>query len=221
MTAEQHTPTLESVLLGAIKAQLKTVRIGMPGIVQSYDVVTQTASVQPALTEHDGTKVPPITNVPVLFPGSASHTITWPLSPGDEVWLFFAERSIDAWLDLGGYRPPDNPRLFDWSDAVCYPAPLTKGNPITQASTENMVIASRSGSETVELRQGKVYVDATTIQLGSGATDFVALAAKVLTELQHIATQYNSHTHSGAVGIPALFPITPATDVTATKVKAE
>lgn len=74
----------------------------------------------------------------------------------------------------------------------------------------------------------KTTVDITSeLLLGAGATDFVALAAKVLTELQSIKTAFDTHTHpfvaTGAAS-PTSAPTVamPApSSVAAAKVKAQ
>ena len=62
----------------------------------------------------------------------------------------------------------------------------------------------------------------TLIKFGGGA-DFIALAAKVLTELSSIQSQFNTHTHATAgMGAPSppVVPMTSPNSVAATKVKA-
>lgn len=74
-----------------------------------------------------------------------------------------------------------------------------------------------SGDTVLEPNSGRV------VKAGSDATDFVALAAKVLTELGKIETAYNAHTHadpvSGTTGAPSA-TYTKAS-VAATKMKAK
>ena len=76
----------------------------------------------------------------------------------------------------------------------------------------------------------KTTVDiASELLLGAGAADFVALAAKVLTELQSIKTAYDLHTHAYVPGpagpttpsAPPLTPLPAPSSVAAAKVKAE
>ena len=73
---------------------------------------------------------------------------------------------------------------------------------------------------------GRVEVEAATdIKLGLGATDFVALAAKVLTEFAAVKAAYDVHTHGHGVGpgvttIPAPLLPTPGSTA-ATKTRAE
>jgi phage gp45-like len=78
---------------------------------------------------------------------------------------------------------------------------------------------------------GEVDMTATGIKLHQGgATDFVALAAKVLTELNDIRTKFDAHTHvttatidAGPVGAlaPPAPPMGAASSTAAAKVKAE
>lgn len=77
---------------------------------------------------------------------------------------------------------------------------------------------------------GEVHLSATGIELHQGGvTDFVGLAAKVLTELNDIRTRFDVHVHpTAAVGapsvptpVPGVIPMGAAGSVAAAKVKAE
>jgi len=206
-----YTVRIDEVFDAVVDARLRQIRVGMPGIVQSYNSSEQSCDVQPALTEPDGTQYPVITRVPVVFPQGAGFAITWPLSEGDSVWLSFAERDIERWLNQGGNQSSNSPRVFDMSDAVAFPGMSPYSAPLSDAGVDHMVISIPGGKE---------------LRLGQGATDFVALAADVLTELQSIKTDFDLHTHSGVTtgpgvsGVPSV-PLTAPSSVAATKVKAE
>jgi len=219
MSDGQTSVTLEDVLEAAVNQQLNRLRVGLPGIVITYDSVTQIASVRPALTDLGGELLPIITQVPVIFPRSGGFAITWPLLPGDEVWILFGERSIDRFVALGGYQQPDNPRRFDWTDAVAIPGISPKTSPIETASGSAMVLGTRQGTSQIEITPA-------LIRLGAQANDFVALAQLVLNELGNIVNAFNTHVHTGVTtgagtsGMPAQ-PMGSPSSVAATKVKAE
>jgi len=102
------------------------IHTSFPGVVSEYNAKTRRAIVQPSLMRHAGNKeyipFPLLIDVPVQFPGTKKYTIHFPLEKGDEVAVFFSERSLEAWKDIGqdGIEDPD-PRRFDLCDAYCTP----------------------------------------------------------------------------------------------------
>jgi hypothetical protein len=102
------------------------IHTSFPGVVTEYDAKTRRATVQPSLKRRAGNKeyipLPLLIDVPVQFTGSKKWTIHFPLEKGDEVAVYFSERAIEAWKDVGqdGIEDPD-PRRFDLCDAYCVP----------------------------------------------------------------------------------------------------
>lgn len=102
------------------------VHTSMPGVISEYNAKTRRAIIQPSLERRAGNKefvpLPLLIDVPVQFPGTKKYTIHFPLEKGDEVSIFFSERSIEAWKDAGqdGIKDTD-PRRFSLSDAYCVP----------------------------------------------------------------------------------------------------
>ncbi|MFU8802629.1 MAG: Gp138 family membrane-puncturing spike protein [Bradymonadaceae bacterium] len=213
-------PQLADVLADAVRAQLATVHTSLPGIVQAYDQATQRATVQLSVqfSRRDpdtGERIPytpaPLPNVPILWPSGGDYSDTWPLVRGDEVWVLFAERSVDEWLVSDGGRvvTPASVRRFNLSDAVALPVRSAHALPSSAVANARVI---RGGD----------------IRLGSaGATDLVALASKVEAEIDALWTALAAHVHSGGVLTGALTgPATPTitptpSSVGATKVKAE
>jgi hypothetical protein len=82
--------------------------------------------VQPSLKRRAGNKeyiaFPLLIDVPVLFPGTKKWTIHFPLEENDEVAVYFSDRALEAWKDIGqdGIEDPD-PRRYDLCDAYCVP----------------------------------------------------------------------------------------------------
>jgi len=102
------------------------VHTSIPGVVSEYNAKTRRAILQPSLERRAGNKefvpLPLLIDVPVQFPGTKKWTIHFPLEKGDEVSIFFSERSIEAWKDAGQDGIQDNdPRRFSLSDAYCIP----------------------------------------------------------------------------------------------------
>jgi hypothetical protein len=102
------------------------IRTSFPGVIVEYDAAKRRATVQPSLKRHAGNKeyiaLPLLLDVPVLFLGTKKYTIHFPLEKDDEVAVFFSERALEAWKDVGkdGIEDQD-PRRFHISDAYCIP----------------------------------------------------------------------------------------------------
>lgn len=119
---EQLAATPEAAFEAQIEGRLKQLHTMLPGIVQSFNPATQTASVQPAIkrifTEQGAVNLPLCVDVPVEFPGGGDFFLTFPVKAGDECILVFSERCIDNWFQQGGTQEPAEYRLHDLSDAV-------------------------------------------------------------------------------------------------------
>lgn len=213
-------PQLSDVISDAIRSELATVHTSLPGRIVDYDQATQIATVQISVQFSrrglDDERIPytpsPLSGVPILWPtgGGGKYSDTWPLERGDEVWVHFAERSIDEWvMSDTSVVTPASVRRFNLSDAVATPAQSSRKSPLPgEAVADARVIR---GEE---------------IRLGSAsASDYVALASLVKAELDALWNAFNSHTHPIVVTpAPASSPtLTPglAGGVGAGKVKAE
>jgi hypothetical protein len=102
------------------------VNTSFPGVVTEYDAETRRATIQPSLKRRTGNKefveFPLLIDVPVQYPGTKKFTIHFPLEKGDEVAVFFSQRSLEAWKATGmdAIEDPD-PRRFSLPDAYCTP----------------------------------------------------------------------------------------------------
>jgi hypothetical protein len=102
------------------------VHTSLPGVVVEYDAGKRRATVQPSLKRRTGNKeyiaFPLLIDVPVQFPGTKRWAIHFPLEEGDEVAVFFSERALEAWKDVGqGGIEDSDPRRYDLCDAYCTP----------------------------------------------------------------------------------------------------
>ena len=110
---------LESALQSLKEEIFSSLHVAMPGILQSYDPETQTATVQPALQRRSATgetiSAPLLHDVPVFRCNSATDP-----APGASCLLIFADFCIDGWLETGELSPPASPRSHDLSDAFVF-----------------------------------------------------------------------------------------------------
>jgi len=220
MTRPSESVTLADVVLAAVQSGLAEVHTAFPAVVVSYDRTTQKATVQPCVAgrylDDDGELqsevYPPLPNLPVAFPSATGFADTFDLTPGDSVQVVVCERSTDEWRSTGNQGiVAQDIRRFDLSDAFVIPG----GRAFNEA-------IGATG-----YKAGARVIEAPEICLGSsGATNFVALANLVLSELQAIKTAYDLHTHTGVTagvavsGVPAVALPAPGS-VACTKVKAE
>lgn len=147
----------------ALDAQKQSIfanlRVAMPGIIQSFDPIAVTCTVQPAVygqkVGNDGRLVseemPILPDVPVVFPRGGGCTLTFPVTPGDECLLVFSDRCIDFWWQSGGVQEPVDPRQHDLSDAFAIVGPLSQANKISGISTSAAQFRSDDGSTYFEI----------------------------------------------------------------------
>ena len=107
---------------------------------ESFDPATQTVTVRPAFRtkRKDGADVPLplIRDVPVFFPGSRTSALTFPIFPGDECLLIFADACIDGWFETGTATQPPSGRMHDWSDAFAFVGFRSKPNALQNFPSE-------------------------------------------------------------------------------------
>lgn len=202
--SDDSTPSLASVLRGAIEAHMSDVHTAMPGRVETFDPATQKATVQPLVRrpylDEDGERIPErlpvVAGVPVMFPGSGGFSLTWPVAVGDVGLLVFASCSLDRWLARGGEVDPADERRHTLSDAVFIPGlrPFSAPGPATHATA--MVITA----------PGEIHV---------GGTSALALLSELVALRDHVASLPVGGTGSAVLVGPAL----PATPTGTTKLK--
>lgn len=123
--------TLPDVLNKAIDGAMARLRVMMPGRIESYNADTQRATVTPLIMDlveaENGELVEiqlkPLTDVPVVFPGSGGVRIKFPIRAGHGCELVFASSSIARWKFSNGDRPvnPGDQRHHSLPDVVAHP----------------------------------------------------------------------------------------------------
>jgi hypothetical protein len=187
----------------------------IPGRVITYDMARQVADVQPLVmvaVADELRLLPPIREVQVRWLSGAGWSLVGNLVAGDFGWIKPAGADISAWKASGSENSP-SVSLRKQALADCYfdpgTRPLSSPLPASQYSASGPVLAGNP------------------VILGdSTATDFVALALKVLAELENFKEWGDLHVHSGvtvgggSTGAPTV-PMPAPGSVAATKVKAK
>lgn len=197
--------SLESVLATAIDTVLKDVHTMLPGQIINFDPVEQLADIQPQLKRNingELINLPVLSKVPIRFLKSGDFTITFPLKEGDEVALYFIERSIDNWLEDGGLQSPNDTRKFDLSDAYAVPVLYSQAQKIEDFDPDNMVIKSTNGNAKITIKTtGKVIIDTSAGATINGNLDvtgtITAPNIEASTSLLAGAVEVVSHVHGG------------------------
>ena len=218
---QSRSPTSSEVLRLAINSILSETHTMLPGRVDEYDPALQSVTVTPVIQRltllQDGgdlaEDLPPIPNVPVVFPRTQKAFLTLPIAKGDLVMLLFAERSLDNWLASakGEVTNPDEFRQHDLTDAVAYPGLYPYKLALKDISAQNLVIGFDEGGMQIHITP-----DGTMEVKVNGVSDEVAVLGKALEAWWNTTLKPNFDTHGHPTGVgpsgPPLvpFPVFPA-----------
>jgi hypothetical protein len=192
----------------------------LPGRIDSYDPSLQKADVEPLIKHLQKTvdgeikeDLPIIPGVPVVFPRTQAFKITMPVERGDRCVLVFCERSVEKY-QVGDNRRGDDPGLIaqtdpdtfemhNLSDPVAFMGWYNDAESLSSTDSEDMVLGEEGGP-VIHIGRDKVNL------YEKNAADFVALAQKVLGELEDVKADldgvkstFDGHTHILAISAMA------------------
>ena len=168
-TADQTTQLRELV-----DRALSRINTSIPGVVESFDGATQTATVLPAIrmkVQVDGVTsyldLPPIVNAPCIFPfaSTAGFALTLPVRAGDPCIILFSQRAIDNWVQYGGVQNPEEGagiRHHDLTDALVIFAAPPSTDVLGEWETDGIEIRNRSKNTRVTVKDNTVEAAAGT-----------------------------------------------------------
>ncbi len=170
ITNNERQDSPELVLKAVADSLSTSLRVAMPGIIQSFDAGAVTATIQPAVKssvrQSDGSlssvALPLLVDVPVVFPRGGGVTLTFPVAAGDECLVVFADRCIDYWWQSGGVQEPVDQRQHHLADAFALIGPQSQANKISGISTTTAQLRTDDGAAFVELDPGSHAVNVTT-----------------------------------------------------------
>jgi hypothetical protein len=177
---------------GALWQWACMMRTAIPAVVVSFDPEKQTVVVQPTIQEiinqpppatpqvqNPGTAqnipvattIKPIQDVPILMSRVPGWSITFPIIPGTECLLIFADTCIDGWWQNGGINPPFDRRRHDLSDAFAVFGPWSQPNVLSNYSTSSVQIRSDDQAIVIDLSSAGISITGPLIKaLASGGT---------------------------------------------------
>lgn len=189
---QERLALLSEPIEGAAWQWACMLRVAIPGIVVSYDPVRQTCVVQPTIQEL--VLLPPPATPQVPNPGTTQNiptnvtinpvqdvipimmrvpgwSITFPITPGTECLLIFADACVDGWWQNGGINPQYDRRRHDLSDAFALFGPWSQPNKLNNYSQSSMQIRSDDLTVVIDLAPGKITITAPEVNVEqSGGT---------------------------------------------------
>ncbi|WP_233977268.1 Gp138 family membrane-puncturing spike protein [Pectobacterium versatile] len=159
---KSQTNSEQDLIDTVMKRVMSSLRVAMPGVIQSFNPDDVTCVVQPSLmgqdTGSDSNKesnpLQLLTDVPVVFPRGGGCTLTFPVSPGDECLIIFADRCIDFWWQSGGIQEPVSNRMHSLSDAFVIVGPQSQAKKISGISTSAAQLRTDDGAAFIEVAAG-------------------------------------------------------------------
>jgi len=133
-------PTLSDALAFQAADLSARLRVAIPGEIVTYNAAARTAEIKVCYNRvyNDGSVKAisaPLVDVPVTtIQGGGVHA-AFPITAGDECWVFFADINIDAWHAAGGQQTPLDQRRHDIADGFAIVGPNSLANALVTALT--------------------------------------------------------------------------------------
>lgn len=164
MNRQERRQDPAMILAQALRSHGASLWSAIPGIVESVDLARQTVTVQPTIKAReraaDGSvssqPLPLLLDVPIVFPSGGGYSLTFPIEPGDECLVVFADRCIDAWWQSGGVQEQADYRMHDLSDGFAIFGPRSQPRALPSVSAGSVQLRSDDGESYVELSGGSV-----------------------------------------------------------------
>lgn len=170
----ERVANLEEIIHAATTNLSNTMRVAAPGIIQSFDPVEQTVTVQIAIKEiiqlgeiPEDIALPILVDVPIVLPRAGGYTITFPIQKGDECLVIFGDMCIDGWWSSGGVQNQLEKRRHDLSDGFAILGPWSQPRRISNYSTNSMQLRNESGTQMVEIKQDRINLKGNIHVLGT------------------------------------------------------
>lgn len=140
----------------AFSELMKGVYTCTPGHIITFDPKLQRAQVRIGIEVVDKngatSQLPPIADVPVLFPGGTQFTTIHQINPGDEGLIVFSQRCIDGWKQTGGVANNPLARFHDTHDAFFIPGFRPLSTLISDFQNDGIRMQSQDGSKHIWIK---------------------------------------------------------------------
>lgn len=158
------------LMMDSLSSQL---RVSIPGIIQSFDPLAQTAIVQPAIREkvtnpdltQSWVTLPLLLDVPIVLPRAGGFALTFPIAAGDECLVIFADMCIDGWFSSSGIQNQIEKRRHDLSDTFAVMGIWSQPNVLPNYSTTAAQLRTKDGTAYISIANGEIDIVATTVKI--------------------------------------------------------
>lgn len=220
---ERGTDTVEALRTAMEGYAAENLWTSLPGVVKSYNGTNQTVTVQSTLMVQVRNKngqfswktIPPLQDVPVVFPSGSTFGLSWVPQVGDEVLVVFSARCIDNWWAYG-YQSATQAqlRLHSLSDGFCIPGPKSKPNAaaVVQPSANAIRLGKLDGTAYVEVNAagavnivapGGLFINGNAVVHGTVTADGEVIANETTTPIPLSTHLHTGVTSGGAnTGVP-------------------
>ncbi|KPV60714.1 hypothetical protein QJ48_04060 [Paenibacillus sp. A3] len=148
-------------------------RVAVPGIIQEFDPVTQTVSVQVAIREkiidsymlQHWVEIPLLLDVPIVIPRAGGFALTLPVKPGDECLVVFADSCIDAWFSSGGVQNQIERRRHDLSDGFALLGVWSQPRTLSEYSTSAVQLRTDDGATRISMSPGEIDIVSSVVKI--------------------------------------------------------
>jgi hypothetical protein len=146
-----------------------TLRVGLPGVIKTFNPVTQMCSVQLTITENivinevvKATAIDVLQDVLLMLPGDSNWCQTFPSLVGSECLVLFADMCVSAWSTNGpgatGVQNQEITRRHSLSDGFAILCPRSQPNVIPNYSTTAMEIRNRAGTVKLSMTDTEIVL---------------------------------------------------------------
>ena len=169
---------------------MQSMRVALPGIVQTFtpgppaavsvliasnefamysvDQSQSQLALQSLAPQTKPVQLPLLQDVPVIMPGGGGWGLTFPIQPGDECLVVFADTPLDVWLQSGGVNnSPISQRRHDLSDGVALFAMRSTPRAVSSYSTSSAQLRSDDGTVVIDLAKNNIHITAPNVTVTS------------------------------------------------------
>ncbi len=180
------------------------IRVAMPGIVQAFDSIAQTVTVQLAVREkirqpdltYKWIEIPLLVDVPVVFPSAGGFSLTLPVAMGDECLVVFADMIIDGWWASGGVQNQPEKRRHDLSDGFAILGIKSQPRKLANYSTTSAQLRTDDGAVFVDVSTSGIKLNGNVTITGTLTTASATIGGIAMT------THIHSDPQGGTTGGP-------------------
>lgn len=164
-------------------------RVALPGTIYAYDRDKHTASVVLGNNAklNDGTVVQDNTHlldVPVFTMQGGGVHVGFPILPGDECLVIFADINIDAWHAAGGQQTPNDARRHSINDGFALVGP----NSLRNTPVLPTALLETEGGLSTALTKIAIDSDTELVTIANGTANLAIALKALLTALTALNT---------------------------------